>query len=463
MMLLLRLAACSTWFVEDDGVEITVTNEVATPYREGGPDVVLIVLDTLRADHLSQAGYPLETSPGLDKLSERSVRFESAWAPSPWTVPSTTSILTGQHPLRHQLRRYGDVLSPDVNTLAERVRLAGWHTLAWSYNVSVAPRLGHAQGFDKFTKNTGRVLGYLPAGRMTQHAIDWVGTPRTEPSFLYLQPMNCHGPYRVPKADRKRLLGRPPDPRFVYYAGPMGRILKGSLLSARDRVDEAYLTSLREQYDTAIRYETDQIGLLIDALDDAGRLDGALVILTSDHGEELFEHGGFSHGYSLHQEVLHVPLWVKFPGQRTEVVVTDPVSTVDVTPTVLDVLGVSDTSLDGRSLAPYQAGSGALPPRPLLFDVHWPKRIVAQGVSDGGWKYLRIDHDYQGRRGTEELFDIVADPDELVELSGGEPARIASMRSLLEGLVGQFSGGVLPANVLSEMDREQLEALGYLE
>ena len=269
--MLLLLTACSGCFEEGDGVEVTVTHEVATPYRDGGPDVVLIVLDTLRADHLSQAGYPLETSPGLDKLAERSVRFENAWAPSPWTVPSTTSILTGQHPLRHQLRKPGDSLSADHNTLAERVRSAGWHTLAWSYNVSIAPRLGHDQGFDQFTRNTGKVLGYPHAGRMTQAAIDWVGAPHKEPSFLYLQPMNCHGPYRVPKSARKNLLGRPPDGHFVYYAGPMHRILKGSMLSARDRVDERYLTSLREQYDTAIRYETDQIGLLIDAMDEAGR------------------------------------------------------------------------------------------------------------------------------------------------------------------------------------------------
>ena len=454
--------AVPTAGLDDDGVESTVVHEYPTPYRDRGGDVVLIVLDTLRADRLSQWGYALDTSPGLAKLAARSVRFSQAWAPAPWTVPSTTSILTGQHPLRHQLRRPGDVLPEAVVTLPEHLRDAGWRTAAWSYNVSIAPKHRHDQGFDAFTSNTGKVLGYPHAGRMTTAAGAWlVGSPT--PSFLYLQPMNCHGPYKVPKAHRDALLGQAPTEGFAYYKGPMQRILKGGRLAARDKVTDLYLQSLREQYDTAVRYETDRIGELVDALDAAGRLDGALVIVTADHGEELFEHGGFSHGYSLHREVLHVPLLVKFPGQTEAWVVDEPVSTVDVTPTVLDVLGLPVPTGDGRSLRPYATAGATLPLRPLLFDVFWPKRIVAQAVLVGTEKYVHINHDYQGREDLEELYDLAADPAELDDVSGVRQTRLFELRTLTEALAAELTGTAAPENVLTDMDRSQLEALGYLE
>lgn len=443
--------------------ERTVTHTHPAPHRADGPDVVLIVLDTLRADHLSQYGYGDDTSPGLARLAAHATRFDEAYAPSPWTIPSTTSILTGLHPLRHQLRNPGDALPEALTTLAEQLRGAGWHTAGWSYNVNIAPRQHQDQGFDEFTHSSGEILDYPHAGLMTSNATSWLRAHPDWPSFVYLQPMNCHGPYKVPKGARSRLLGRKPDARFKYYDGPMKKILKAGDLAARDQVGDAYLSSLREQYDTAIRYETDQVGELLDALEADGRFQDALVVLTADHGEELFDHGGFSHGYSLHREVLRVPLWVKLPGQTQPAVVAEPVSIVDIAATVLDTLGLPAAPTDGRSLRPYALAGASLPPRALVFDVQWPERIVAQGLLRGSSKYIRVEKDYQGRQQVEELFDLRADPHEQTDRSAADPTTLAALRAELEAAAAQLTGGVQPENVLSEMDREQLRALGYAE
>lgn len=174
--------------------------------------------------------------------------------------------------------------------------------------------------------------------------------------------MNAHGPYRVPEEHQADLLGRSPRPGFRDYGNAMKAILREGRLGKRQAVGEALLTSLDEQYDTAVRYTLDQLAARFRSLERRGLYDDALIVLTSDHGEELFEHGGFSHGYSLHEELLRVPLSIKLPKQRTGVRVTSRVSLADVTPTVLDAVGLTWTTEallgDGRSLLPI------LEPRP---------------------------------------------------------------------------------------------------
>ncbi|GDX79002.1 hypothetical protein LBMAG42_08130 [Deltaproteobacteria bacterium] len=463
---LTALLACSGEGDDPKEVHSTVEHTFEAPYAREGTDVVLIVLDTLRADHLSQYGYDLDTSPGLAGLAAVSTRFESAWAPSPWTLPSTTSIHTGLHPLRHGMRQSGDVLGAEARPAAERLREAGWHTGGFSHNVAVSPRHGFDQGFDAFTHNTGKVLGYPNARRMTRAASEWLTKNPTGPAFVYLQPMNCHGPYKVPATRDSVLLGRKPEDGFRYYQGYMQKILRGQVLSARERVGDGYLRSLREQYDTAIRYETDEVGAFLDQLKAAGRFDNALIVLTADHGEELFEHGGFSHGYSLHAEVLHVPLFVKLPGQTVARVVPDSVSLTDVLPTILEVTGVAAAAgeaFDGSSLQGLAEG-GSRPTPPLVFDVGWKRRIVGNGLSEGGWKLLEIVSNYEGLEHATKLYDVLNDPGEVIDLASQQPERVGAMHERLAGLLAALNAGAaVPENHMSEEDRTQLEALGYLE
>ncbi len=450
--MLLAFLGC---FLFQEEVQVTTERHYPEPYRKTGGDVVIVVLDTLRADHLSQYGYPLDTSPALAAFAATATRYTQAWAPSPWTVPSTAAILTGLHPLRHQLRHPGDVLPEAIDTLPEMLRREGWHTAAYSYNVSVSPKHALDQGFDQFTRNTGKVLGYPNAGRMTRAAKAWVAE-QTEPFFLYLQPMNCHGPYKVPSERRSAVLGHTPSTAFEYYGPMMRKILKEGRLAAREKVTGAHLSSLQEQYDTAIRYTTDEVAEVFDALRAAGRYDAATIVLTADHGEEMFEHGGFSHGYSLHREVLNVPLLVKLPGQTQAQEVNTPVTLMDIAPTVLVAQGLALPPLDG---APLDRAAD----RALVFDINWPRRIVGQALLEGGFKLLSIKQDYTGRKDTLLLYDTLLDPGETQDLSAEMPAKASEMSSRLSVLAAGLAGSIEPDNVLSEMDQAQLEALGYLE
>lgn len=443
-------------------VHRTVRSESGVPLRKDGPLVLILVLDTLRADYLSQYGFEGEVSPGLERLAATSTRFANAYSPAPWTLPATTSILTGDHPLRHGIRHSGDVIPDESVTLAERLRGEGWATAGWSYNVNIAPSQGHHQGFDEFTSNTGKVLAYPHAGRMTSAVDAWLKERPAVPAMIFLQPMNCHGPYKVPKGRRSTLLGREPSQHFVYYDRIMRSIMRKGDLDARDAVGPKYLTSLTEQYTTAIRYETDEIGKLLAGLERAGRYDDALIVLTSDHGEELYDHGGFSHGYTLYEELLRVPLFIKLPGQKEARVVEEVVSTVDVTPTVLDALGLPVPPMDGRSLRGAASGE-PITSADQVFDVHWAKRTIAQGLLRDGWKLTDITSDYQGVRNERLLVNLVEDPKENHNLAHTQPERLEEMLAALRQAVGELEGKVTPKNVLSEMDRDQLEALGYLE
>lgn len=454
LLLALGLAACA-----DD--------PAAARARRGGPDVVLVVVDTLRADHLASLGHELPTDAPLARFLDQATLFENCWAPAPWTLPSTASILSGLHPLRHRAFAHGDRLGDDALTLAESLAAGGWRTLGLSHNHNVGELTGFAQGFERFETFGGRAVAYPDASELVSTALDWLDESPAR-TFLYLQPMNVHGPYKVPEPHRDDLLGRAPTPGFAYYGKRMAGILREGRVEWRDNVRPEYLRSLEEQYDTAVRYTLAQVAELFEQLDRRGRFDDALVILTADHGEELFEHGGFSHGYGLHRETLHVPLMIKLPGQRTPLRRDEHVSLTDVAPTLLELLALpAPVDGDGRSLA------GRLRPDPeplpdgdraLLFHVDWKKRCVGRALQWGRWKLVDLEHDYSGRGATRLLYDLANDPREEHDLASAHPELVRRLEERLRGEAEALGARSLaPAeNVLAEMDEATLRALGYL-
>lgn len=427
------------------------------------PDVVLIVVDTLRADHLPDWGYDRATTGSLQRYLRHATRFDRCYAPSSWTLPSSATILTGLHPLRHGASNVGtNRLNPAIETLPEILHAHGWSSAAISFNPHVSRKTQFDQGFDVFLDVEGDVRGYPDISQMIGRAIR-LSEVAPRPLLLYLQPMNTHGPYRVPAGHRDDLLGRAPSREFRYLD------LSHGLLRMRQRWSQGLQDSLVDQYDTAIRYTMDQLAQLIGALEEAGIYDDALVIVTSDHGEELFDHSGFSHGYSLYEEVVRVPLYVKLPGQRTANVVAEPVSLADLMPTVLEVLDLpGPTGLDGVSL---RLGSRAAPrrteDRSFVFTVDSKPekpRCSAQAILRWPEVLIHTAWDYRGRRNAVELFDLSEDPAQERNLLRARPRAASGLRRLLGYRLERLRAGAvpLPEGPDAELDRETLEALGYL-
>ena len=441
--------------------------------RTGPPNVLLIVVDTLRADHLSHYGYDRQTAAPLDAFRARSTLFSRAYSTAPWTGPATMSILTGLSPLQHRATAHGDVLPDAVETLAERLRAAGYTTHGISFNQEVSRATGYAQGFDGFDDFMGKAIDYPDIGQRVRRVGRWLETSPTEPFFLYLQPMNVHGPYRVPRSRQAALLGRAPTRAFEYY-GPelMAPLMRQGRVELRADVSEEIKSSAIDQYDVAIRYSMEEIARMLAAIEAAGRLENTLVVLTSDHGEELFDHGGFSHGFTLYREVLHVPLYLHLPEQETAQTVERAVSILDIVPTILARAGLPPTGsaageLEGTDLLADPGPDAA--PRLLVQHAGWTQRAKGLSLIRDRDHLVDLEHAYDTPSRRIALFDLVEDPAERADRAAAERAEVRRWREALASEADRLARASRlpdPENVLETLDDEEtarLRALGYVE
>jgi arylsulfatase A-like enzyme len=447
------------------------------PDKADPPSVVLVVIDTLRRDHLSLYGYAKQTSPGLDRLAKESAVFERCIATSSWTKPSTVSLLSGLYPPSHGAKRNRRA-SREIEFLGEILQERGYTTAAFSGNPHVSPAFGMDQGFDHFASGgSRRAREYPDLTEILDGARDWLEDHSEGPFFLYVHLMNVHGPYRAPPEYRLRFLEEP-HAEFVFQNRLWKDIVRRGRLERRADVSQAHLRDLTARYDGAVAYTDAVLMRFVDELREEGILDRSLLVITSDHGEELFEHGGFGHKRTLYGELLEIPLLIRGPGgvaagRR----IGEPVSLVDIPATVLDWLGFlkpeagavfGDGSFgNGRSLLPLLSGSRKDPPFPartLLAQLDEVSAGRALLVQEWPHRLLQIEKDYRGRRNEVELFDVAADPDEQVDLAPQREelvaelsARARELRSALEA--HPFEGGL--AHPDDDLAR-QLEALGYV-
>jgi len=422
--------------------------------RQKPQNVILIVVDTLRADHLSLYGYAKPTSPQLQKWAARELVFNRAFAPSPWTLPTFGSVLTGLWPAQHSAgARVGDgsrkwrraSLSPTVTTLPEVLHQNGFVTGAIVNNAFLREHFGAARGFDFYDYEKER-----PAGAVVDLAQSWLSKNGQNRFFMMVHMIDPHLPY-VPPEGFKGRFGEV-SAEAIEPRGRKNVVNRLSELTAADRA------SLGARYDEEIAFVDQELGRLFSYLEEQGLWDHTLVILTSDHGEELFDHGGFEHGHSMFQEVLGVPLVFWGPGVpvgRMDM----PVSLVDLTPTIYEAMGVKvDDELSGVSL--WDAlQTGGRPER---------REILAQNTLWGrehkaiiSWPYKLI---LDPRSGRLQLYDLVADPLEKQDLAEEKLAVAQGLESrLLERLAGLEARPTDPADVLSAELEEELRALGYLD
>ncbi|MCE9592628.1 MAG: sulfatase [Planctomycetes bacterium] len=301
------------------------------------PNVLLVCVDTLRADRLGAYGYRVHpTSPAIDELAARSLVFENARAAACWTKPSVPSFFTGTYPLQHGVYEgsaralagtVSDVLPDDAVTLAERFADAGYTTVAFVQNAQLRKGLGFEQGFgDRYVDGAG------DAREIRWRLVDWLDERGDDdaPFFAYLHLLDAHWPYDIPdEYARKFSAGTSIEP----FRGEDSRALRDALNDGSRKLDAAEAAGLVALYDGAVRSIDDQLAKLFAALERRGLADNTIVCLVADHGEEFLEHGRVGHGHGLWDGLLHVPFILHVPGARARRVST-PVALIDLVPTL---------------------------------------------------------------------------------------------------------------------------------
>jgi arylsulfatase A-like enzyme len=427
-------------------------------------DLVLVSIDTLRADHLPSWGYPLDTAPFLTALAARGTLFEHAIAAAPSTTPSHMSLFTAQQPSVHGLLGNTALgsLPREIRTLGEVLHDEGFATAAVTEGGGVALHLGFERGFDVFVENPIPIPHRpgVQAPITFGTGLRWLRAQRDRRSFLFLHTYEVHGPYRAPDA----------------YAGLFSPLPPGL----------APLPGLRPHqrpvhYDREIRFVDDELRRLVEALEAEGRLERTLLVLTSDHGEEFLEHGWIGHGATLPEEVLRVPLLLLGPGIPAGLRISRPVGLVDLAPTLLELLGAPPLpAATGRSFASllHEASGERDAEAPALFAETWfeagfgaegPKPVAqpSYAVRMGSRKLVRL-RDGEGFRYL--YYDLAVDPSEQHDLYAADPSAADDLRALLDAyptrvarLRDELARPRAPEGALDPERESQLRALGYLE
>ncbi|RMH19551.1 MAG: hypothetical protein D6696_10270, partial [Acidobacteria bacterium] len=461
------------WRDDDDGLALiapavyrqtppATASSAAAPAVETPPNVVLYLIDTVRADHLGTYGYPRPTSPEIDRFAAGGVVFTHAEAQSSWTRTAVLSILTGLNAQSHRVNQRDDALPAAFTTLAEHLQQAGYATLAMVTNGNVSQTFGLDQGFDRFVylqESRQRLSMHQLSDRLNDELFPLLErlARGEKPFFLYLHATDPHAPYTPPEPFRSRFAAGV-DPSLGYLER-VHAISRGEL-AAPEGTREAFI----DLYDGEIAFNDHHFGRLLDRLRALGLYDDALIVLISDHGEEFLDHGGWEHGKTLNAEQLRVPLIVKLPGgaaagRRVSTVARQ----IDVLPTVLELAGIAPPAgLDGRSLLPAIRGDGAGEVPSFSYLGLDRKRIEA--VVARGFKAI-LDDSPQTRAGRAQLYDVVRDAGERHNLYGQRPLVFGFLRQTLLALP-LSRRSALPDPERAAIDdelRRRLEAMGYVQ
>jgi choline-sulfatase len=396
----------------------------ANTHSVDGP-VIVISIDTLRADRLPAYGYRQGVAPTIDQLAADGVLFENAYAHSPQTLPSHTSIFTGRLPFAHGVRdNVGFVVPPDTNTLALRLKDAGYTTAAFVSSFVLRRQVGLDRGFETYddrlpAAGPDRPLGMVQrAGTDTAAAaVTWLRAQTSSKYFLFFHIYEPHAPYTPP------------------VVPPSG-----------------------DRYDGEVTYADAIVGQVIAALRERGDYDNATIVLLSDHGEGLGDHGEDEHGLFLYRSTIHTPLVIKRPGSPgAGRRVAAPVQHIDLVPTILNLTGVAaDPTLTGRSLVPALDGATDLPPATIYAEAMSPRYHFGwselYALTDDRYRLIRAPRD--------ELFDLATDHLETRSIVDDRPQVHAAMRGALDALIAGTT--VSAPSAVSASDRQRLAALGYV-
>jgi arylsulfatase A-like enzyme len=434
---------------------------VLSPTRERRRNLVLVSMDTLRADHLRCYGYTKPTSPNIDALAARGTRFNTTLSTSAWTSPAHASLFTSRYPSQVGIVRYNEGefvnhLQDGETTLAEVLRRAGYETSAFTGGGFVSNKLGFAQGFDEYWSAP---LGQQKLEHHLEPTLDWIARHERQdrPFFLFLHFYDCHRAYDPPSEWAER------------FAASSSRPLTEQALCGQSTPPTADQISLQKGlYDAEIAFADDQLGRVFRALEASGHAQDTLIVFTADHGEEFKDHGGCDHIGSVYQELVHVPLvmaGLEIPAGK---VVEAPVSLIDVAPTILDLLGVErEARMEGDSLVAVI--HGAKPERRYQFfeSGFLADATVRRGVSSARAKLI-----FDAADRPIELYDLSVDPNERENLLATPRLQAVRNRMLTAYLAWRAHvSGPAPSDQqttrneyrLDSATQQQVRALGYSE
>jgi len=429
--------------------------------KESPPNVLVIVVDTLRADHLSLQGYERETDPNIKRIAGEGVMFENAYATSSWTLTSHASLFTGRWNYEHKADG-GHDLDDTYPTIAEALSDRGYRTGAFNGNFeTVTKRWGFARGFAHFedyyqtipqlavSSVYGRFMEYYVfhkalgmefsidrrwAPSINQSTLDWIDQDTETPFFAFVNYYDVHAPYISPERARFSDLENP-----------------GGLVNTDWTTADIYNPKTDEQiqgeidaYDGGIFYNDQQIQILLDELDQRGILENTIVVITSDHGELFGEHGLWEHHNSLYKPVIHVPLIIWYPESIPQGVrIPTAVSNVSLPVTLMDLLGYTDqTEFPGQSLVELWTNPDSAPqwPDPIaeMAESTWvnPNHLSIRGdmtsVISDDWQY--IEHEFNGV----ELYNLNDDPEQLINLAEEEPTVLDGLKNYYLDAIAQL-------------------------
>ncbi|MFO7973395.1 MAG: sulfatase, partial [Candidatus Hydrogenedentota bacterium] len=419
------------------------------------PRIVLITIDTLRRDALGCYS-PNENSPNIDAFAKSAVLFENAWAPSPWTLPSLASLNTGIAAAVHGATHHERRVPERLDTLAEKLSNQKYLTGAFVANRFLEENRGFIQGFHRYREVLQE--GRNSTERVTNHALQWIAANAEQDFFLWLHYFDPHQPYTPPDEFA------PDNPIAENFRQAFPSIFW--IRAGTTRLNAEEMAALRALYEGEVRYVDDRVGRIFDLLRERGLFENALIIVTTDHGEEFWEHGGFEHGHTLYNELLKIPMLVRLPrgtmgGRR----VAAPVSLTALYATILDVCGIQyDASvLSAASLAPAFKGGKIHQENPLFKSafpmIYEPKQALL-------FEHFKYIHNLSS--GREELYDLAIDPAERINLGSHFPKKIeraresldhiATKENILRTQLGVEEGETVE---LEPETRQELRDLGY--
>lgn len=404
------------------------------PLKYKDHNVIFVSFDALQAAHVGSLGYSRNVTPTIDSLAKKGFNFTNNISVASWTVPASMTWFTGVYPSEHRLTNKFAVfnppsnnvlsnlkkLSPELVTLAEVLKQNGYATGGFTGNAGVGGFFGYDQGFDTYFFEKGK---FGSMGVSIPKALDWLKENKGKKFFMFLHGYDCHGQnvpaegfdYRfVEKGYDKKFTGSPKEQEALREEG-----LEKGTVAVRDEDVKFW----RAIYDEKIQRTDARFKKFLEEYDKMGLTDKTIFVLTSDHGTEFFEHKRMDHGFSLYDELIHVPLVITLPKQKKGQVITDQVSSIDVMPTILDLLDVkmpekTKKQLRGASLVPAMKGKSVA--KDAFFETDYRQYTYKRGIqTKDGWKFI-----YTLENKQRELYNIKKDPKETKNLVEQEP-RIA--------------------------------------